>query len=95
MALQQHMDSFVHSPELYRCPASPSDALSDQRTCCKKHRTSFSTLGGLCQHLESGSCHDGRLAFFCCADLIQGYIEQLGLGKLHLILPGMEILGVH
>ncbi|KAI0285680.1 hypothetical protein BC826DRAFT_960018 [Russula brevipes] len=41
--LNQHLKSLRHEEEIYKCPKSD----------CQKE---FVTLGGLCQHVESGSC---------------------------------------
>lgn len=84
-ALQQHMDSPVHSPKLYKCPT-----LSGKGDMVR-HAGRFSTLGGLCQHLESNSCRGGRSALFRCIGFIQERLEQLGHGKMQLLLPSENI----
>ena len=86
-SLQQHMYSPVHRPKVYHCPDSFSNASLGQRRYSDNYSSNFSTLSGLCQHLESGSCQDGEQVFFRWIDLVHGHLEQLGHGKMQLVLP--------
>jgi hypothetical protein len=80
-SLRQHMESPVHSPKVYKCPSLGQEGDVTGR---------FSTLGGLCQHLESNSCKGGKRALFRCIAFIQEQLEQLGFGDLQLLLPGVQ-----
>lgn len=86
LALQQHMDSPVHSAKVYHCPINLF-VTSSKKGEGKKKKKHFSTLSGLSQHLESGACRGGKKAFLQCIGLIQGHFEQLGLGGVRVLLP--------
>jgi hypothetical protein len=79
-ALQQHMDSPLHSPKVYKCPSLGS------KLDVTRQVKLFSTLGGLCQHLESDSCKGGKRALLHFVAFIQGELEKLGFGKMELLL---------
>jgi hypothetical protein len=83
-SLQQHMESPAHSPKVYKCPSF------GQELDVTRHSIRFSTLGGLCQHLESDSCKGGRRTLFGCIAFIQAQLEQLGLGEMQLLLPHLR-----
>jgi hypothetical protein len=83
-SLQQHMDSPVHSSKVYKCPGL------GQNGGATRHARSFSTLAGLCQHLESDSCQGGKLALFRCITFVQEQLAQLGLGETQLLLPRLQ-----
>jgi hypothetical protein len=83
-SLQQHMQSPAHSPKVYKCPSLGQEL--DMIT----HSIRFSTLGGLCQHLESDSCKGGKRALFRCIEFIQAQLEQMGLGEMQLLLPRLQ-----
>jgi hypothetical protein len=84
-SLQQHIDSPVHSPKIYKCPTLSRKGVENRRVA------RFSTLGGLCQHLESNSCQGGKSALFRCINFIQERMEQLGHGKMQFLLPSEKI----
>lgn len=75
VSLQQHIDSPFHSPKVYKCPSS------DREDNVERHIRRFSTLSGLCQHLERDICESGKRTLFRCATLFQ---EQLTLGRMQL-----------
>jgi hypothetical protein len=83
-SLQQHMESPAHSPKVYKCPAL------GQKLNFKTHSKRFSTLGGLCRHLESDSYKGGKRALFHCIEYVQAQLIQLGLGKTQLLLPHLQ-----
>jgi hypothetical protein len=83
-SLQQHMESPAHSHKVYQCPSL------GQELDLTRHSIRFSTLGGLCQHLESDSCKGGKRALFRCIKFIQAQLEQLGLGEMQLLLPHLQ-----
>jgi hypothetical protein len=80
-SLEQHMESPAHSPKVYKFPSLGQEL--DMTSNFKR----FSTLGGLCQHLESNSCKGGKRALFNCIEYIQAQLIQLGLGEMQLLLP--------
>ncbi|KAF2797085.1 hypothetical protein K505DRAFT_299062 [Melanomma pulvis-pyrius CBS 109.77] len=82
LALQQHMNSPVHSAKIYHCPSNVFFASSSKTGEKKSREKHFSTLSGLSQHLESGACRGGKRAFLHCIDLIQGSLQRLGLGDM-------------
>ena len=88
--LQQHMDSPVHGPKMYKCPSSLSVKVPGQKGNLTTHARRFSTLGDLCQHLESDSCEGGKRALFRCIAFVQGQLGQLGLGEMQLLLPPVQ-----
>jgi hypothetical protein len=79
IALQLHMESAAHSPKVYHCPT----IFAGKKGSINKK---FSTLSGLVQHLESGSCHGGKKMFRQCMELIQCKLEELGFGGMRLLL---------
>jgi hypothetical protein len=83
-SLQQHMDSPAHTPKVYQCPSL------GQVGDITRHARYFSTLGGLCQHLESDSCQGGKSALFQCIAFIQAQLKQLGLREVQLLLPHLQ-----
>jgi hypothetical protein len=83
-SLQQHMDSPAHSPKVYKCPSL------GQELSVTRHAIRFSTLSGLCQHLESDTCKGGKRALFRCIELIQAHLKQLGLGEMQVLLPHLQ-----
>jgi hypothetical protein len=84
-SLQQHVESPAHSPKIYQCPSLSQDGDVTRRA------GHFSTLGGLCQHLESNSCRGGKSVLLRCTAFIQEHLEQLGHGKIHFLLPSEKI----
>jgi hypothetical protein len=83
-SLQQHIESPAHSPKVYKCPSL------GQELGVTSHSVRFSTLAGLCQHLESDSCKGGKRALLRCIEFIQAQLEQLGLGEMQLLLPQLQ-----
>lgn len=62
-SLDQHMQSPVHEQNIYRCP---------NRDSCPRE---FTTLSGLCQHIEQGSCgvRRSKYARLAIQSLIVGF----------------------
>jgi len=84
-ALQQHMDSPAHSEKVYHCPGIVPEFVSIVKGKLKGDKK-FTTLSGLTQHLESGTCRGGKKAFVYYMNLIQSRLEQLGIGGMRLLL---------
>jgi len=80
-AFQAHTASAAHVPKIFHCPLSlmpnvtPEDLLK---------RRSFSTLGGLTQHLESGSCSGGVEMYRKAIEFVEEQLEYLGFSGIRL-----------
>ncbi|KAJ8122271.1 hypothetical protein ONZ43_g1493 [Nemania bipapillata] len=61
-SLNQHLQSPIHQQKLYHCP---------NRTVCKKE---FTTLAGVCNHLESESCKAMRF------EAVQRHFQEIMKG---------------
>ncbi|KAL2070080.1 hypothetical protein VTL71DRAFT_14760 [Oculimacula yallundae] len=75
-AYQAHVNSAAHAPKIFHCPLSfipkvDSPDLSKAR--------SFSTLGGLTQHLESGRCEGGLDMYSKAITFVEEQLRLLGL----------------
>lgn len=79
-ALQSHMSSVAHAPKIFHCPTNVL-GLAKNQTATRQ----FTTLSGLTQHLESGACGDGRATLELAMDLIQGKLDEMGLGGVQLL----------
>jgi hypothetical protein len=81
-AFQAHAVSAAHAPKIFHCPLSfmpnvkPEDLLK---------RRSFSTLGGLTQHLESGSCSGGIEMYTKAIAFVEEQLECLGFSGIRLL----------
>lgn len=72
-ALQQHLNSSAHASPIYHCPVSLSPSIS-----FSNFRQSFTTLSGLTQHLESGTCKDGFAMLRVTARYVEGRLKEMG-----------------
>ncbi|OSS53224.1 hypothetical protein B5807_01854 [Epicoccum nigrum] len=89
-ALQQHMISPAHSDKVYHCPSNLLPIASSRAGTNQGKRRQFTTLSGLTQHLESGACYGGKQTFLHCVEFVQRHLEQQGLGRMRLLLPGSQ-----
>ncbi|KAB8297613.1 hypothetical protein EYC80_001421 [Monilinia laxa] len=81
-AYQAHVNSAAHAPKIFHCPLSlvpKVKALDLSKT------RSFSTLGGLTQHLESGKCEGGLEMYRKAITFVEEQLELLGLSGLKLL----------
>lgn len=85
ISLQQHLNSPKHSPKLYKHPSVGQEGDVERYTRC------FSTLSGLCQHLESDSGQGGKRILFRYISLIQAQLKQLGLTEIQLLLDYIQM----
>ncbi|OCL13761.1 hypothetical protein AOQ84DRAFT_310018 [Glonium stellatum] len=83
-ALENHIMSPIHCPKVYCCPVNmfPEGLSSHQQ----KQQKSFSTLGGLAQHLESGACQGGKDLFIEVVEFIERRLELFGLRHMPFLL---------
>ncbi|KAH6680914.1 hypothetical protein B0J14DRAFT_579637 [Halenospora varia] len=81
-ALQAHTASAAHAPKIYHCPLSfmPDVKLEDLLK-----RRSFSTLGGLTQHLESGRCSGGVEIYMKAITFVEEQLDLLGFSGIRLL----------
>lgn len=89
-ALQQHMISPAHCDKIYYCPSNLLPVASSRAETKQGKRKQFTTLSGLAQHLESGACYGGKQTFLHCVEFVQRHLEQQGLGRMRLLLPGSQ-----
>jgi hypothetical protein len=73
-SLQQHLLSAAHDRPIFHCPLS----LSSTKSTPKRKRKSFSTVSGLAQHLESGSCQGGMVTFRKTVEYVETKLRELG-----------------
>ena len=89
-ALQQHIISPAHCDKIYHCPSNLFLVASSRAETKQGKTKQFTTLSGLAQHLESGACHGGKQTFLHCVEFVQRHLEQQGLGRMRLLLPGSQ-----
>ena len=89
-ALQQHIISPAHCDKIYYCPSNLLPVASSRAETKQGKGKQFTTLSGLAQHLESGACHGGKQTFLHCVEFVQRHLEQQGLGRMRLLLPGSQ-----
>jgi hypothetical protein len=79
---QAHANSAAHAPRIFHCPLSfiPKVKLLD----LSKAR-SFSTLGGLTQHLESGQCEGGLEMYSKAITFVEEQLKLLGFSGFMLL----------
>ena len=73
-SLQQHLLSAAHDRPIFHCPL----LLSSTKSTPKRKRKSFSTVSGLAQHLESGSCQGGMVTFRKTVEYVEAKLRELG-----------------
>ncbi|TGO07892.1 hypothetical protein BTUL_0239g00020 [Botrytis tulipae] len=81
-AYQAHVNSAAHAPKIFHCPLSliPMVKALD----LSKTRT-FSTLGGLTQHLESGKCEGGLEMYRKAITFVEEQLKLFGISGLKLL----------
>lgn len=91
-ALQQHLSSTVHAQVSTSLPLSVPDEISFHCPRAligergkKKAIRQFSTVSGLAQHLESGACYGGKVAFRRVVEYVQEEMKGMGFGGLKLL----------
>ncbi|KAF2808308.1 uncharacterized protein BDZ99DRAFT_509602 [Mytilinidion resinicola] len=80
-SLHQHLSSPAHAARIFHCPASLFTPLPSGRAVEIK---SFSTLSGLAQHVESGTC-GGSATLRRVAEYLEAKLKDLGIGKVKLL----------
>lgn len=76
LALQKHLSSPVHEKRSFHCPKIPD---SGKRGA--KNTRSFTTLGGLLAHLESGVCQGGIRSFCETIKYLKAPLREIGLDE--------------
>ena len=72
-AMNAHISSATHAGKAFKCPR----AFTGNRCKSLRQKTkSFTTLGGLTQHLESGRCKGGKPTLWKTLDFLQKDIFQ-------------------
>jgi hypothetical protein len=81
-AYEAHMNSVAHAPKIFHCPLS--FMLKVNPTDLSKAR-SFSTLGGLTQHMESGRCEGGLEMYSKAVTFVEEQLKLLGFSDFMLL----------
>ncbi|KAI9737164.1 MAG: hypothetical protein M1834_000757 [Cirrosporium novae-zelandiae] len=79
-----HVTSLSHDLVTFHCPLS---LFSNPDEDIEKHsKRTFSTLGGLMQHIESGACKSGRRMLWKVAQIVETSLGVMGLRHMNLLL---------
>jgi hypothetical protein len=81
-AYQAHVNSAAHAPKIFHCPLSFIPKIKPLNL--SKTR-SFSTVGGLTQHLESGKCEGGLEMYSKAIAFVEEQLKLLGFSGLMLL----------
>ncbi|KAH8674375.1 hypothetical protein BGZ60DRAFT_483840 [Tricladium varicosporioides] len=81
-AFQAHTASAAHAPKIFHCPLSFMPNLKPEDLLKRK---SFSTLGGLTQHLESGKCNGGVEMYKKAIKFVEEQLGYLGFSGIQLL----------
>ena len=83
-AFRNHTASPAHEPKIFHCPVSlvPGPKVGKKGESLIKE---FSTLGGMAQHIESGSCEGGRQMLERAAEFVERKLRELGFGEVRLL----------
>lgn len=81
-AYQAHVNSAAHAPKIFHCPLS---LMPKVRPLDLSKARSFSTLGGLTQHLESGRCEGGLEMYSKAITFVEEQLKLLGFSGFMLL----------
>lgn len=81
-AYQAHVNSAAHAPKIFHCPLS---LIPKVKALDLSKTKSFSTLGGLTQHLESGKCEGGFEMYRKAITFVEEQLKLLGFSGLKLL----------
>ncbi|RAL67795.1 hypothetical protein DID88_008522 [Monilinia fructigena] len=81
-AYQAHVNSAAHAPKIFHCPLS---LIPKVKALDLSKTRSFSTLGGLTQHLESGKCEGGFEMYHKAITFVEEQLKLLGFSGLKLL----------
>ncbi|THV54909.1 hypothetical protein BGAL_0017g00020 [Botrytis galanthina] len=81
-AYQAHVNSAAHASKIFHCPLS---LIPKVKALDLSKTKSFSTLGGLTQHLESGKCEGGFEMYRKAITFVEEQLKLLGFSGLKLL----------
>ncbi|KAL8687250.1 MAG: hypothetical protein Q9218_006524 [Villophora microphyllina] len=83
-ALQNHLSSPAHAPNLYHCPVNLMPATAERKKATELIKE-FSTFSGMTQHIESGSCKGGKKMLEGAIGFVQEKLKALGFKDVRLL----------
>ncbi|KAL8997171.1 MAG: hypothetical protein Q9169_003498 [Polycauliona sp. 2 TL-2023] len=83
-ALENHFSSPAHAPKIFHCPIKITSSLKKVKQTTSMIKE-FSTLSGLTQHVESGTCDGGKQMLEEAMDFVSEKLKGLGFKEIKLL----------